>query len=275
VKLGAVLILFILLIPLTSWGQDPPYFYLKTNFIDLGEDKSSGKYKIFASSNAIWQVTIEGAAKEALNLSKTAGQGEAEINFSIDRSKAPSGWQDLKLKYSWQADVSGALVAGSDELFIRFYSPPVHPKEEAPIPEAPVQKEEITTPVKEYPVAAEIQPTTVKPQEEEKPELFIVGLIKELIDIFRKIFTVYTLHKECWIKKAPRFTSRVIEFMPAGTKLIILEAKKPWYRVLNENTGAVGWTHESAFRLKKIDVKTEAPPNSGYCEPEAYIATKA
>lgn len=255
--------------------SEAPYFYLETNFIDLGADRS-GSYKIFAHSFVKWQTASLAIDQKILTFSKTSGQGPAEISFSVDKSKLESGWQDLLVNYNWQAAYQGTEITGSDSLTIR-----IHIQPEAPISKAPVQEEQpVTKPIPETSIQ-EGQPEApkVKPQEK-KPEIFIVGLIKlikKLIDFFKKTFTVYSIHEECWIKKKPRLTSFVLEFIPKGTPLIILEARRPWYKVLNENTGTVGWTHESQFRYIEIDLRIEGVPSrgSGYCEPEAYTSIKA
>jgi hypothetical protein len=99
------------------------------------------------------------------------------------------------LKYSWQADVSSTLFAGSDELFIRFYSLPVHLKEKAPIPEAPVQKEKPVT------APPTIEATTIPSPEEKLQESVIQRITKAVSDFFTNLFSFL---KNSWLRFAEK-----------------------------------------------------------------------
>lgn len=175
--------------------EGPPYFSLETTFIDLGADRNSGSYKIFAHSSVKWQTESLAIDQKILTLSKTSGQGPAEISFSINKSKLKSGWQDLWVNYNWQATYQGTEIQGSDSLTIGVYVAAPHP---------PVTTEEPAPESTPSPVPEEITPTpepTPPPASEEKGVLspgLVVAII--LLSLSLVAGVIYILKGLCgWI----------------------------------------------------------------------------
>lgn len=146
-------------------------------------------------------------------------------------------------------------------------------------PFLPTEKE-ISSPEEKKVLTQGSQPEKPTPEsQKETPKNFITNLIKTIIIFFKRILIVNRLvqGKECWIRKSPRLTSFIIEEAPKGTLLIILEAKRPWYKVLNPKTRTVGWIHDSQFIMLEYKPTETTPPSprKGSCEPEAFIGIKA
>lgn len=75
-------------IVLAQTSSEPPYFYLETNFIDLGAGKNTGKYKIFAHPSVKWQANSPALDQKILALSSISGQGPAEIVFQLTKANS-------------------------------------------------------------------------------------------------------------------------------------------------------------------------------------------
>ncbi len=88
--------------------------------------------KISAHPSVKWQVSSSAIDQKILTLSETSGQGPTEINFSIDKSKLKSGWQDFPVNYNWQATYQGTEITGDDSLTIRVYVAAPYPLPEVP-----------------------------------------------------------------------------------------------------------------------------------------------
>jgi len=79
--------------------------------------------------------------------------------------------------------------------------------------------------------------------------------------------------KEAQIRSAPSFLGKIIEVVPYGRRLEILEKTKDWVEVIL--SGGTGWVHESALTRKKVVLSAgEGVGETGASSDEIALAGK-